>query len=258
MFRSLAGAAAPAERATPSSRQDVYWSRGRAEPSLGQPCPAAPRPGHPLPSPRFHPESRSPRRDPRAQPPVRARCRGEPALAAGGTSGVEQRPAGYKEVGAENPRRESRGRAALPGPRAGSGGRWRSCELQRGEGGPRRRPPTGGGRLRPAACSDLCVLSRRGPLAGGVGWLRASTNRAADSSVRPRVGAACSPRRSQLRSQAPGFRLSMQVAGTGACCPEWLEELREEAPQVFLPSTGARPEGLASQPPHCGCQGDIE
>lgn len=53
-----------------------------------------------------------------------------------------------------------------------------------------------------------------------------------DWSVRPRVG-------SQLGSQAPGFRLSMQVAGTGACCPEWLEELlelREEAPQVFLPS----------------------
>lgn len=60
-----------------------------------------------------------------------------------------------------------------------------------------------------------------------------------DWSVRPRVGSRCSPRRSQLGSQAPGFRLSMQVAGTGACCPEWLEELlelREEAPQVFLPS----------------------
>lgn len=90
--------------------------------------------------------------------------------------------------------------------------------------------------------------------------MRASIGGAEDSSVGPRVGARCSSRRSQLRFQAPGFRLSMQVAGTGACCPEWLEELlelREEAPQVFHPNARARPEGLASQPPHCGCQGGV-
>lgn len=90
--------------------------------------------------------------------------------------------------------------------------------------------------------------------------MRASIGGAEDSSVGPRVGARCSSRRSQLRFQAPGFRLSVQVAGTGACCPEWLEELlelREEAPQVFHPNARARPEGLASQPPHCGCQGGV-
>lgn len=236
-------------------------SKGRAEPSQGQPCPVAPRPGHPLPSPRSHPESRAPRRDPRAQPPVRACCRGEPAFAAGGTSGVEQRPAGHEEVGAENPRRESRGRAALPGPPRGL---RRALEERRAAArGGRAAAWTAHWRRLPAPGRFLRSVCVKPP--GASGWRGMSVARiqsgAGNSDVGLRVGAPCSSRRSQLRFQAPGFRLSMQVAGTGACCPEWLEELRElreEAPQVFLPNTRARPEGLASQPPHCGCQGGVE
>lgn len=128
MFRLWAGAAALAERASPSSRQDVHLSRAQQRPAG-----TVPSQGHPCQRPRnpgilyLLPESCSPHR---------AHCRGEPGFAARGTGGVEQRRAGHQEVGAENPRRESRRRS-------GSGGRWRSGELQYREGGPRHGPPTG-------------------------------------------------------------------------------------------------------------------
>lgn len=114
-----------------------------AVPSQGQPCPAAPRPGHPLPSPRSHwnrtPSARksSPRRDPRLLPSDSVCCRGENAFAAGGTGGIGRRRArGTRKWGTKT----LAGRAT--GPRAGSGGRWRSRKQLCGEGGQRRGPPT--------------------------------------------------------------------------------------------------------------------
>lgn len=115
----------------------------RAVPSQGQPCPAAPRPGHPLPSPRSHwnraPSARksSPRRDPRLLPSDSVCCRGEPAFAAGGNGGTGRRRArGTRKLGTKT----LAGR--VTGPRAGSGGRWRSRKQLCGEGGQRRGPPT--------------------------------------------------------------------------------------------------------------------
>lgn len=78
----------------------------------------------------------------------------------GGTGGVEQRRAGHQEVGADNPSRESRGRAALPGPPRGLG---RALEERRaaarGGRAARRGPPTSRGCRRPAAVADLCARS---------------------------------------------------------------------------------------------------
>lgn len=230
--------------------------------SSGEQRPAgavSPRPGHPLPLPRSHPELRSPRRDPRTQPPSRACCRGEPAFAAGGTGGIEQRRAGHQEVGTENPRRESRGRAALPGPRAGSGGRWRSGGLQRGEGVPRRGPPTRRDRRRPAAFADLCAAqSRPGPLTGRVCPLRASTSRAGHFSVRLCVGAPCP----SLRPVVSGCLCRWQGLRLATLGGWWT--FRRSGRKRYRCSLGhftedqsqaAAGKGLAFRPLRCACQG---
>lgn len=62
---------------------------------------------------------------------------------------------GTRKWGLKNPRRESRGRAALPGSRAGSGGRGRNGGLLRREGGrcARLRAP---GRFRRSVCAEPC------------------------------------------------------------------------------------------------------
>lgn len=95
MFGLLGGAAALAELATPSSRQDV------------RPSPAEPRPPGAVPGGLKNPATsaffplplgvalRAPslqplrRRDPRARPPNRSCSRGEYAFEARGTGGVE-------------------------------------------------------------------------------------------------------------------------------------------------------------------------
>lgn len=213
-----------------------------AVPSQGQPCPVAPRPGHPLPSPCSHPESRSPLRDPRIPPPIRARCRGEPAFDAGeggGTGGIEQRRAGHQEVGAENPRRESRGRAALPGFPRGLG---RAQEERRAaaQGGRAAREVAG---ARPL--SQIRVRRAFGGLwlAGCVGSAHPRAVPGTRVSVRACMGALCLAPRPQV-SGCPcrwqGWGLLPWAAGGpaaaagGGVTGVWF----------VSPRTGARQEGL--------------
>lgn len=74
----------------------------------------------------------------------------------------------------------------------------------------------------------------------------------------PRAGFSAVP----AQTQAPGFRLSLQVAGAGAGCAGWLEDLpepREEAPQVFFgplhSRRATRSKGLACGPWHLWLSG---
>lgn len=253
MFRLRAGAAALADRATPSSRQDVRPSSveprpAGAVPSQGQPCPAAPRPGHPLPSPcsllrnRAHCFGTLGSRRPFAPaaevsllPSTRGRARG--------TGGIEQRRVGHQEVGAGNARRESRGRAALPG-------------LPRGLGraqGERRAAAQGGRAVRGAAgappLSQICARRAAGGLAGHV---RSAPPRAVPGtrvSVRARVLCASRPDARLQAVRAGGSRL-------GACSPGRLENLpkrREEAAQVFGSRSHA---GRVAPPGSCTAVGE--
>lgn len=122
------------------------------------------------------------RRDPRAPLPDSACCRGEHTFSAGGIGGVEQRRAGHKEVGTENPSRESGGRAALPGSRRGL---RRALEERRAaapDGGRREGRRTAAWTAYPAKVagarplSQICVREAAGGLwVALVCWLRAST-----------------------------------------------------------------------------------
>lgn len=146
----------------------------------------------------------------------RARCKGEPAFAAGDRWRRTKERGDTRKWGPKTPgARGASGAGARRclGPRAGSGGRWRSGERQRGEGGPRCGPPTrqrlqAPGRFRRSACAKP-----PGPLGDSVCLLRAFTSGECPSSRGrpglPRTGFGWS----QLRAQAPDLRLSMQIAG---------------------------------------------
>lgn len=144
MFRLLCGAAALAERATPSSRQDVRLSSAERD----QPWPAALGLGHPPP---FSPPLPHPRPASLAQPPLPAdcsRCRGEHAFAAG-NCGAKPTGTGQPGSSGRNPPTPSGAVAA-----AGAGGRPRSCKQWRGRMGgraARRGPPSG--RFRRSECA---------------------------------------------------------------------------------------------------------
>lgn len=174
------------------------WSRGQREP-----CPAkasrAQRPRDPATRASFAfsllpaSESRSLLRDPRIPPPIRARCRGEPAAFDAGEG-----------AGHGWHRTETRGAPGSGGwkPQAGEpracGVAWAPARTREGAGGTAGccAGRAGGARGcgRPAAFADLCAQSRGGPRRARS--QRASASRAGDSSVRPCMGALClAPRR---------------------------------------------------------------
>lgn len=161
---------------------------------------------------------------------------------------------GTRKWGLKNPRRESRGRAALPGfPR----GLRRAREE-------RRAAAQGGRAVREVAgarpLSQICVRRALRGAGGGVrgaprlaGYVRSAHPRAVPGtrvSVRACMGALCLAPRPRFQAVHAGGRV-------GACSPGRLENLlqqREEASQVFGSfRRGQEPgrKGCASRPLHC-------
>lgn len=161
-------------------------------------------------------------------------------------------------MGVENPRRESRRRAALPGSPRGLG---RALEVRRAaaRGGraaswtahrPRLRAPC---RFRRSVCAE----PPRGLWLAGM-FVAHIHKPCRDSSARPCMGALCPV----PRPQVPGYLCRWQ--GWGSL--HWVAGGPAEAAgggatgvRFTWPGAGARLEGVASRPLHlCGCQKSVE
>lgn len=195
-----------------------------AVPSQGQPCPTAPRPRHPLPSRRSLPELRSQRR--------------RSCSSSARTFGRRRWIAPAAEVSPPSPRGDRWRRTKARGA-PGSGGRqpqrgesrargvaWAPARAREGAGGAASGSAGRAGRAAwtaheprlpaPGRCRRSLCAQPPGPLGGWVGLSRASVSGAGDSSVRPRVGASCSPRGlSAIPARRPGLRFQAVGAGVG-------------------------------------------
>uniref|UniRef100_A0A9L0S726 Interferon regulatory factor 1 n=1 Tax=Equus caballus TaxID=9796 RepID=A0A9L0S726_HORSE len=150
--------------------QDVRPSRAEQRPAGAVPSPdqRAQQPRDPgilclLPAPTRNRAPRAGTAAPAAPGPSGAaagsrRCRGEPPSLRWGPVASNKGAPGTRKWGPKTPAGRVSGARRCLGPRAGSGGRWRSGERQRGEGGPRLGPPSrprllASGRCRRSVCA---------------------------------------------------------------------------------------------------------